>query len=307
MLKLFFITLKILKNMKFNTKFLLFLLLICGLWINYGCQSRNRDYNYVSVSILPEKYFIDRLTDEKIDVNVMIPSGANHETYSPTPQQFKKLSDSRLYICIGYLGYEQAWIERLEELNPQMQILNLSHETELICSENVQHGDHVHLGGIDPHIWMSPKVMLELAPKIKETLIENFPEHKETIEANYPVLLEELEIKHKEMETVSNNVSKKKFMIFHPALTYLARDYGFEQIPLEFEGKEPTPARLAAIIKTAVDEKINLIFIQEEYDIRNAEQIAKETGAIMVTINPLAYNWIEAMNEIIESLQTYLK
>ena len=274
-----------------------------------GCNFGNsqRDKNIISVSILPEKYFIDRLTGEAIEVNVMVPPGASHATYSPTPMQFQKLSDSRLYISIGHLGYEQAWIGRLKELNPDMKNLNLSEKTSLIRGDEIQHGDHVHEGGIDPHIWLSPKVMLELLPSIKDAIIASFPDLKETVEENYPVLFGEINATHIEMQNVSSSLTSKKFMIFHPALTYLARDYGLVQISIEHEGKEPSPLKLAATIDEALSNRIGVIFIQEEYDVRNAKLISKETGAEMVQINPMAYDWIKSIDEIMTSFQTYLK
>ncbi len=256
----------------------------------------------ISTSILPLKYFIDRLTEEMIDVNVMVPPGASHGSYSPTPLQFKKLSDSGLYVRIGYLGYEQAWIGRLRELNPSMEVLALSDHIELIQGGEIDHGDHKHEGGIDPHIWMSPEIMLQLLPMIRDALIEVYPDLQRIIEKNYPALTEDIAAVHQEFVNLSDKLAQKSFMIYHPALTYLARDYGFNQVSIEHEGKEPSPAMLSRIIRDAREFSIPVIFIQEEYDMRSAELIGKETGARLVQINPLAYNWIESMQSIQQSL-----
>lgn len=290
--------------MKTSTYLVIFVL---GIMFTTGCVSEKRNKNCISVSIMPVKYFVDRLTGETIEVNVMVPAGAGHDTYSPTTKQFQKLSDSKLYIRIGYLGYEQAWINRLIELNPDMQTLNLSDGIELIRGEPIRHGDHFHEGGVDPHIWMSPKVMMELLPKIRDAIIKSFPELEDSVNKNYMDLMIDLETIHINTLVVSKNAAKNKFMIFHPALTYLARDYELEQISIEYEGKEPSPAQLTTIIKMAKEEKIPIIFIQEEYDVRNAEQIAKETGAEIVQINPMAYNWMQSMTEIAQALQSRLE
>ncbi|TVQ09784.1 MAG: zinc ABC transporter substrate-binding protein [Bacteroidetes bacterium] len=272
-----------------------------------GCERRERPENITSVSIAPMKYFVDRLTGEAIDVNIMVPQGASHGTYSPSAAQMQKLSDSELYIRIGYLGYEQAFIRRLKQLNPSMKEVNLSDGVELIRGELIDHGDHVHEGGIDPHIWMSPKVMLYLLPAIKNGLIEVYPHLEETIVTNYPSLLEDVERVHAEMETLTQTLGKRRFMIFHPALTYLARDYNLEQVSIEFEGKEPSPARLSRLIREASADKIPVIFIQEEYDVRNANLVAAETGAEVVTINPMEYNWVRSMEELMSIFEVYLK
>lgn len=272
-----------------------------------GCVNQSEKADTISVSILPQKYFIDVLTGNAVDVNVMIPPGAGHATYSPTPMQFKKLSDSRLYIRIGYLGYEQAWIHRLKELNPKMEDLNLSEKTELIRGEEILHGDHVHEGGVDPHIWLSPKVMIDLLPDVKQALINNYPQLKDTIEAHYPQLLAEVEGVHQRLSALSGLLTNRKFMIFHPAMTYLARDYGFEQIAIEQDGKEPSPALLAKTIQYARENDIRVIFIQKEYDVRNAQMVSKETGIKLIQVDYLEYNWTDMMNQIIDKLQENLQ
>ncbi len=261
----------------------------------------------VSASILPLEYFIDRLTDGHLEVNVMVSPGASHATYSPTTAQFRKLSDSGIYFRIGYLGYEQAWIGRLQEINPDMMVVNLSEGLELIRGEEIDHGDHVHEGGIDPHIWMSPAVMLGVLPKIKNAITETYPELAEQVAVNYELLHGDLTRLDEEMREVTASLGQKRFMIFHPALTYLARDYGLEQISVERGGKEPSPAMLTHIIREAREHQIPVIFIQQEFDLRSAQLISQETGAALVQINPLAYEWFESMQELMQVFKTHLQ
>jgi zinc transport system substrate-binding protein len=268
-----------------------------------SCGQREETPSIVSVSIQPLEYLVDRLTGGSLDVNVMVPSGSSHGTFSPTPLQFQRLSDSNLYIRIGYLGYEQAWIRRLRELNPDMKVVNLSDYTDLIRGEEIDHGDHVHEGGIDPHIWMSPAVVLGILPVIRDAIAEAFPAYREMIMENYPMLESEVEDIHLVFTGLSETLSKRSFMIFHPALTYLARDYGLEQVSIEHEGKEPSPARLAQLIRKAREYPITVIFIQEEYDIRNARLISEETGARIVQVNPLGYDWLGSMHELAQTLK----
>ena len=260
----------------------------------------------VSVSIVPLEYFVDRLTGGELEVNVMIPPGASHATYSPTTGQFRKLSDSGIYFRIGYLGYEQAWIGRLSAINPDMRVVNLSDGVSLIRGEEIDHGDHVHEGGIDPHIWMSPAVMLSLLPEIKTAIAEEYPGLTEQLEGNYTELYDEILGLDYDMRTLTESLNKRQFMIFHPALTYLARDYGLEQIAIERGGKEPSPAFLSHVISEVRQQEVPLILIQQEFDMRSAQLISQESGAALVQINPLAYNWTDSMRELIEIFKTYL-
>ncbi len=274
-----------------------------------GCDYGGRKKDVVTVSLLPQKFFVDRLSGGSLDVNVMIPPGASHATYSPTPQQYKKLSDSRIYIGIGHLGYEQSWMPLLNELNPDIKLLNLSEKTQLITTDT-DHGKDDHSGhshhGVDPHIWMSPAVMLELLPYYRSALIENFPEFQSTIEENYVGLYNEIYDTHTRMEELSSTLTSRTFMIFHPALTYLARDYGLNQLSIEREGKEPSPGELVSLIRQSTDRNISVIFIQQEYDIRNAQKVSEETGVPIVQINPMAYEWLELMDQLIDLFKKYM-
>lgn len=272
-----------------------------------GCAVRESRENIVSVSIAPLHYFVDRLTDENIEVNVMVPQGASHGTYSPTARQMQKLSDSGIYLQVPSLGYEQAFIRRLNELNPGIKHLDLGNYIELIRGERIDHGDHFHEGGIDPHIWMSPKVMLDLLPVLRDAIVEIYPELELTIIENYTYVFADVEKMHFEMQEITKNLSQRRFMIFHPALTYLARDYNLEQVSIEHEGKEPSPAQLGHLIRHAKAENVPVIFIQEEYDVRNAQLVAQETGAEVVQINPLAYDWLNEMENLSEILKIYLR
>ena len=275
-----------------------------------SCRMQDREparEGVVSVSIQPLEYMIDRLSGEALDVNVMVPAGASHATYSPTTSQFQKLSASGIYFRIGHLGYEKAFIGRLSEMNPGMRILDLSDGVELIRGEEIDHGDHVHEGGIDPHIWMSPAVMIELLPRMKEAIVEVYPELSGQVEEHYPVLLAEVQALDRELLVLSQNLSQKRFLIFHPALTYLARDYGFRQIPIERHGKEPSPALLAHVINEARSHKVPVIFVQQEFDVRSAQLVSEESGARIVQINPLAYNWFDSMREVMEAFKTHMQ
>lgn len=286
--------------------FKMVMLIFAGAALSSCSQSESREA-VVSVSIAPLKYFVDQLTNNSLEVNVMVPQGASHGTYSPTARQMQKLSDSGVYFQIPSLGYEQAFINRLNELNPTILHVDLGRSTQLIRGERIAHGDHFHEGGIDPHIWMSPKGMLDLLPVMRDALVEVYPQFKADIDDNYARVFAETEAIHLRMQELTRELSIRRFLIFHPALTYMARDYDLEQVSIEHEGKEPSAAQLMRIIRDARAENIPVIFIQEEYDIRNAQLVAQETGTEIIQINPLGYDWMHEMEVLAKTINQYLK
>ena len=82
----------------------------------------------------------------------------------------------------------------------------------------------------------------------------------------------------------------------------MARDYGLTQYAIETEGKEPSPEQLRQLVDFAQKESIRTVFIQQEFDRKNAEIIARETGCRVAIINPLSYQWSEELIRIAKIL-----
>jgi zinc transport system substrate-binding protein len=276
-------------------KYLLFLLLI-------SCNSQNTVNNkkIISVSIPPFKYFVEKIGGDDFNVNVMVPAGANPHIYEPVPGQISALRNSVAYISDGYLGFEMTWLDRFYETNKRMKRLSLANHIDLI-KPNLQSGER-HIEGADPHYWASPKCAVTIALSVKDLLCELVPGEKEKYEKNYLKLLGTISEIDKKAKELFSDFNGRSFMIFHPTLGYLARDYGLNQIAVEKEGKEPTPMTLRELIDISRSQNIKVIFIQKEYDTKNARAIASETGAVTIAIDPLSENWPIAIMEIINAI-----
>jgi len=270
-----------------------------------ACNTPNQSKGkaIVSVSIAPQKYFIERLMDTLIEVNVMIPPGASHATYSPTPGQLVKLTHSRAYFLMGHLNFETSWKEKLESANKNMLWYNLSKGIKPIQDSHDHHHDETCSHGTDPHTWTSPREAQIIADNLKAALIDLFPNEKELIIHNYKNFLEDLDSLDSRLLELKQSHPDLTFLIFHPAYTYLANNYGFEQMTIEFEGKTPTPARMQNTIQKAMEKGIKTIYIQQEFDRNNAETIADAIKARTVQVNPLSENWLEEMKRFISYLE----
>ncbi|MCT4588409.1 MAG: zinc ABC transporter substrate-binding protein [Carboxylicivirga sp.] len=286
----------------------LFIINLISLVFLLGCKTNNNNNlkPVVTASIAPQKYFIERLTGDSIEVNIMIPQGSDHSSYAPTAGQIKKLANSLAYFKMGHLGFEAGWQEKLSSANPQIKWYDLSEGINMIQGEHHHHHhDHNHIctGGIDPHTWTSPREVKHLVKNLKLGLIELFPQHRSLINANYEQFIGELDEMDERLNILAEKEKGLAFMIFHPAYTYLARSYGFEQMTIEFEGKTPTPSRLKSTIEEAKQKKIKTIFIQKEFDQSNAQVIANEINAQTVQVHPLAEDWKTEMERFISHLE----
>ncbi len=254
----------------------------------------------ITVSIAPYKYFVDSIGGGDFSVNVMVPPGSDPHIYEPVPGQITRLRASVGYISNGYLGFEMTWLDRLYETNPGMKKLDLGKSVEPIESAHEHEGEHVE--GADPHYWVSPRCALEMALAIRNFLQELNPQASEKYEDNFKRLCGRIKELDNRAGQYFNSYRGKAFMIYHPNLAYLARDYGLREIAVESEGKEPSPSFMRSLIDLSKKDSITTIFVQREYDTRNARSIAAETGATLVIIDPLAENWYASTSFIIEAL-----
>ena len=245
----------------------------------------------ITVTIEPIRYFTEQIAGDKFKVVSMVPGGNSPETYDPTSQQLVHLSSSEAYLRIGYIGFEQIWMRRLTENAPQMKVFDLSEGISLIREKKHVHGNHAHAGGVEPHIWNSPANARLIVRNIYEAICRLDAENKDFYTQNLNKINQEINETDKEIRALLNGKHDHAFLIYHPALSYYARDYGMRQVCMEENGKEPSATHLKELVDLCKQENIRIVFVQKEFDTRNAELIAKETGARLVSINPLNKEW----------------
>ncbi|MFH0842345.1 MAG: zinc ABC transporter substrate-binding protein [Bacteroidota bacterium] len=278
------------------------LIMILGL---ASCRNSSHEEvrDIVTVSIAPFKFFVNEIAGDDFDINVMVQPGANPHVYEPYPEQISRLQKSKAYISNGFLGFEQAWLTRFYEINPAMIRLSLGEKIHPIVSE---HHHHDHAEGADPHYWVSPRCAMIMAESVKELLCTLNPGQQEKYASNFRLLAGRIGEADTLAATLFRGMEGRPFMIYHPNLAYLAKDYGLSEVAVEFEGKEPPPSRMKELIDMARAGRIRTIFVQKEYDIRNAKAIAGEIGISVTVIDPLSEDWLSATTEIIIELHKSL-
>lgn len=268
-------------------------------------KSANNDKPVITVTIEPQRYFTEAIAGDKFTVTSMVPKGVSPETYDPIPQQLAELGNSKAYFRIGYIGFEQVWMDRLINNTPHIQIFDTSKGVDFILND--EQADHHHEAhpnqNTEPHIWNSTSNALIIAKNIYKALSTIDKKNEVFYLTRYDSLCRRIE--HTDSlirKIIAEPGTSRSFMIYHPALTYFAHDYGLQQIPIEWEGKEPSPQYLKKLIDRCKKEQVRVIFIQPEFDRHNAEIIAQQTGARIVPINPLSYDWEKEMLHIAQAL-----
>ena len=278
-----------------------------------GCGKQTAPGWHITVTVLPQKYFVEKLAGEKFAVNVMIPPGHSPAIYEPSSRQMQAVAHSCLYFTIGHLPFEKAWLEKITTNSPQMKVIDTSAGVDLLRGgHDCRNHGHSHAGGnscsgvIDPHIWLSPAAVKKQAENIMHGLVEVDPGNQKFYQQRYRQFKEEIDQLDRRIKALLQKLPLRKFMVYHPAWGYFARDYQMEQLPLEIEGKEPNPANLRQLIATARRQQCKVIFVQKQFASHNAQTIADEIGAKVVYLDPLAYNWTDNLEIIARALQNAL-
>ena len=268
----------------------------------------------IFVSVLPQKYFVERIAGDKANVHVMVLPGHNPATYEPTPSQMKEISNADLYFRIG-VPFEETWMKKLGQLNPEMSIFDTRKgislremDSFLSLQKKMSHEHHIdkhdspdHAHQLDPHIWLSPELVKKQARTICETLEKYDPSNSGYYHKNLQSFLVDLTVLQQYVQERFSNLTHRAFLVFHPSWGYLADEFGLIQRPIQIEGKSPAPGELAKIISFAQEENIHVIFVQKQFSSTAAETVAQAIGGKVISIDPLAEGYLENMRTIADT------
>lgn len=273
----------------------IFSLLIAGFLSVCSPQPASQEKT-LYVSILPMRSLVKEIVGEDFRIEVLVPPGASPETFEPTPRQFIGLNEAQLVFNVGLLEFETALLDKIED---RTKIVDLSRgivRIEGSCAHAGRNGsDHAH--GVDPHVWTSPRALQRMAENAYEAIHARWPDSAKYT-TNHARLQEELrQLDLRTAEKIARS-GIRYFIIYHPALTYYARDYGLRQEAVEADGKEPSAKRLTALIRQARKDGIGRILYQSQFPVSVVETIARDIGAECTEIDPLREDAIANIDSI---------
>lgn len=275
------------------TIFLSIITLLCG------CKGDNNHTaeKTIFVSITPLKMLVEQITCGDFPVEVLVPEGASPETYDPTARQLTEASQAQLFLSTGLITFEQSLVDRIAD---KERIVDLSSGITLLagsCTHNHSHSHMHHTHGIDPHIWTSPRALTTMVRTIHKRVMALYPDStKYDVAANGLIeRIEQLDTRCHEAITASET---EAFMIYHPAYTYYAHDYGIRQISVEQDGKEPSPRQLALLVEEVKRHNIKAILLQPQYSIDKVMSLAEECGIEVIVTDPLATDILSEIERV---------
>ncbi len=273
------------------------LLLSCG-------GAGDREGLVIGVSIAPQAWLVRGIAGENAEVVVCVPAGADPHSYEPGPEVMRALAEADLYLSIG-LPFEDQWLPRLQSANPGMRVEPMDSGVPKLMTSG---RGHVHgegegpalaeYGRPDPHVWMSCSNMRLMAGNVR-TLLDDVDSgsvgaHAEGLER----VLAEIDSVEVRVRAILSGTGSRVFVALHPAYSYFAAEFDLEQVALEIEGAEPSPAQLAETIELARESGASAVVASPGFAIGSAEAVSMELGIPVVPHDQLSADWPGSMESL---------
>ena len=263
-----------------------------------GAQSKPT----VAVTIAPQAAFVREVAGDLANVVTLMPPGANHETFSPPPQDMEKLSGANLYLTMGLPPERAGLLPKLAEMNPKMRIIDVQAEVAKSYAPRF-FAPHDQ----DPHIWLSPKRAIVMVRLTAQELSTIDPANTATYNANAERFIARIEAADQEIQASFKTLWNRTFIVYHPAFGYFAEEYNLTMVALEEEGKEADPRRFREVIDMAKEKGIKVIFYQEDSDGRQSRTFAEELGGQAEKVSPMATDYVENLLRMARTFAMALK
>lgn len=253
----------------------------CGCTPVQRNDTAGNDAPTVLVSIPPLEYFADEIGGDRINVECLAPASTDPETFEPTIAALRKASQAKVFLTTGLMPFEQRTATSISASNPEMKICNLSDSINLIT------GTHGH-DEADPHIWASLRNARIMARQTCRTLSEAIPADSSYFNSRLSELESHLDSLDKATAERLAPLAGKSFLIWHPSLSYFARDYGLIQHAVGHEHKESSMTGLKKRLEKASHDNAMIFFYQKEFDSRQSEAIRQATGLYPTMLSPMS-------------------
>ncbi|MGG0644924.1 zinc ABC transporter substrate-binding protein [Sporosarcina gallistercoris] len=255
----------------------------------------------VYTTVYPLQYFTERIGGNTVSVKSIYPAGTDEHSFDPTQKEMMKLAEADLFFYIG-LGLE-GFVENAEKTLKNQHVMLLptgDHIDSSKLMEGHHHASdetgHEHEsenhdnGNVDPHVWISPVLSIDLAAAVRDGLIKKAPENKQLYEKNYEELKSDLEGLDAEFSTMADQASSKSFFVSHAAFGYLADRYGLEQVSIAGLNtqNEPSQKELAHIVEEAKEKNVKTILFEQNVSSKLTKVVQNEIGADSAILHNLS-------------------
>lgn len=255
------------------------------------------DSKLLIASIEPQRNILEQLTDSTFTIRTMLARGADPETFEPSMSERLKVDSAEIYFSTGVLPFEAT----IQNVASGTHFANTSQGIEFIYDTH-GHGGHEHHGLADPHYWSSIEGVRAMARNMARSLYSRYPEDSAAVSERLIIFNEHLDSVSAYISSQLSSHKGESFAVWHPSLSYFARENELKQISLGTEGKEMSARSLRDAIDKAKKNGVKVFFFQKEYDSRQAQTLNDGIGSRIIEIFPLDYDWEKQLKLITDEI-----
>jgi zinc transport system substrate-binding protein len=301
------------KSAKLLCLVLLSLLMVSGCGANNGSKPTSPTGNSsstmtIATSFYPMYIFALNVAKDIPNVNVIDmtkPTAGDLHDYAVTPDDMKNLEGAKALIING-AGIE-GFMGNITSQMPDLKIIDTSKGIDLIKGTgNI---------GNNPHLWVSISNAIKQVQTIGDQLALLDPKNAAKYKENTAVYIKKLKVEKDKMHLALDGLKNRDIITFHDAFPYFAKEFNLNIVGvIEREpGSEPSAKDLADTIDMVKSLKVKALLAEPQYSTKAADTIAKETGAKVYTLDPVAMGpinadaYINIMDSNLKTLQEALK
>lgn len=247
------------------------------------------------VSIAPYRFLTERIAGPGFDVQAVVPMAANPHSFEPTASQVALMGRGIAWFRIGE-PFEAKILPILQTHNPKLAVQDLREGIALI--EESGSCSSCSIDHLDRHIWLSPKLAAQQAALIERTLNGLFPEQAELFRDRLTRLCGELLALDEELHEILKPVEKRVILVSHPAFGYFGKEYRFEQLSVEYEGKDPRPKHLEEILKKGAEQNLKMAIALPQHNNKGVQMIGAALHVPIRFIDPYSERYFEMMRQL---------
>ncbi|STO09330.1 metal ABC transporter solute-binding protein, Zn/Mn family [Exiguobacterium aurantiacum] len=301
-----------------------------------NASEETNDQLTVYASTFALKSIAEEIGGNRVQVEMVIPPGADPHTYEPTSRQMTQIAEADLFLTVGH--DLEPYVESMEKslANEDVSFVKTAENVTLLDADKTVHvhgedehaheeDEHAHEedahghshGQYDPHVWLDPMNAVSMAEAVEAAFADQAPDYKDEFADRLSAFKEEAEALDAELQAAVDGGSKKQLLVTHAAYGYMADRYGFEQLPIAglTPSEEPSQQALKRVIEEARAHDLTHIAFEDTVTPKVAEVVKNEIGAETVTIynlesvtkEQMEQSYFDLMRENVKALEIALK
>lgn len=258
----------------------------------------------VAVSVPPQGWLVERIGGDAVAVQVLVPPGASPHSHQLSDRDLAELMRCRVYFRTGVPFERGAWFDAVDgDRGPR--VIDLRHGLIEIDDGEHEHDhdhDHHHDHGVDPHIWLDPRMLMAQAAGIRDVLAAVEPTAADGFRSRAATVIAELEGLDAELGAQLAPFRDRAFAVYHPAWTRFAAAYDLRQLAIERANGSPSDAELTTLQRSLREEGITTLFVQPQIHGAAAASLAEILGLRVRSLDPLAADPVTNLRTVVAEL-----